>query len=465
MSWESPPLAMSWESRQIVLAPGSHRKMLRPGARVTTDDSDGPTATLAVAMSSSGDPEDPEDRGGRAAQELYHKAAKRTSWFKVLRTVHGPQCAKCAEEKMFGRCALHRATEDKPEEHWWHATDADPGWSELTEEARAREAHALEKPGSAWRTEWAELRGLQLRLQGQGHMARTERLEPGGAESTDMVTPAFEGQISFLERVCEWPREWAEGYTLLTCGAVAALGHAQREGAGKFPQCRRLVGEVLIDRVRRDEASGGGEPPPQVYANLTGQLGLVEADPVWKTLHAEATPGLSFATTTVVVASDNEACFQAAKGLHDYISRAGVREWVAGDSDVVCFQSKPRPAEPPPSGAKHRAMVHVGGTGCVGGAMPTASGSARWLTARPLSPRQVPPTPWRDRHAGLGGRQVPSPWPGHEAHAVHRRGGLRAEAATRPRRRGSRAVDLTSELRRDDALPLDAEGSRRVVLL
>lgn len=373
-----------WEKRQISLGPNvAHKGELFRGAllpRGTPASYGADDNADAACAATADDPDaDPEVHGGKPAEALWRKAAARTNWAAVFATIHGPQCPECAAIEGPGRCELHRPAPGA-EVRWWHETrqgiNPDPALAQLSADADAREAVARANSG-AWRGEWAELREAQLGLQGQGTRATPKRLAPGGPESIEAVSQGFEGQISALVSEQGWQREAAEGYTLLTCGGAAAMAQAARLGAGGFAASRRLVGTVLIQQARRAAAAAVAEPPPpppppNVYANLTD---LVAADPAWGRL-AAAELNFSLTTSAVVLCNHDDQGFQAARGLHVHVSRGGVREWVATDSDVVCFVSERRPgdAESSPrlvdprecSGGprgRHHAMVHVGGKG------------------------------------------------------------------------------------------------------
>jgi len=291
---------------------------------------------------------EPDSRGGVAAAALWSDAAMRTDWTAMLASIHGPKCPQC----LAGSCPVHRRTRDDPKA-WWHQDGADPGRAELVATVIAREADAR-RLGGLWRTEWPQLRRAQLLLQGQGAMATDARLEPGGSDSLVSVSRVFEDQISFLAHECDWPRDTAEAYTVCTCGGLAALGQAARDGTGRFAACRLLVFSALAHRAR--SLSTELAVPQPVHANLTGRFGLESIDPVWSELTLLGVkPGLSFRTSNLVMAS-SVSC--GSRGLKEHVCCGGVREWeTQNTSGIVRFLSRAGTA------AVYRSMVHVGGTG------------------------------------------------------------------------------------------------------
>ena len=211
---------------------------------------------------------DGEDRGGASAAASYRKGAKKADWAAILTRVHAcGQCNDCEEasdKKVGSRCPAHRARSGKDAtRRWWHEPQGDPGLALLNAEALARERAALKNPNSGWRSEWREVRAEQLYLQGEQQLAAEERMGPGRPESVEWVTSAFEPQISALVREEGWSREQAVGYSLLSCGGVAALARAARGEEGPpLPVSRGLIASTLLDRVRQRASEPRAAPVP-----------------------------------------------------------------------------------------------------------------------------------------------------------------------------------------------------------
>ena len=155
------------------------------------------------------------------------------------------------------------------------------------------------------------------------------------------------------------PRWKAEAYTLLACCATAALSRAAREGGTDYPICTRVLREALHER-----SSCSAAPAPAAYINLIGPLSLLSADPAWSRLCCPAAGplpevGLEIMTSAVAVAMASADCFQSTQGFSATLSRGGVTELLAVESDVVCFESR----GPAVAGGQHRSLVPVGGSG------------------------------------------------------------------------------------------------------
>ena len=281
----------------------------------------------------------------------------------MLSRVHSVgQCAECeiaSSKKPGGRCAAHSAPKKQEEAYWWHAPQADPGAALILADAERKEAeHLAKEADSGWRTEWRPVRAEQLHLQDEAHGAVEQRLRPGGPESLDWVTNTFEHQISLLVREAGFVREQSVGYTLLACGGVGALGRAAQEADGSpeadYPLSRALIGKVLCSRAT-NQAEANARLPPHLFANINGPVGLLRSDPAWAALKPDAQLGLQFTTSALVMTNDSVEAFVNNREKHDCLARSGVREWVAGDSDIVCFVSEP----PAAAAAEDQAQVVV----------------------------------------------------------------------------------------------------------
>ena len=190
-------------------------------------------------------------------------------------------------------------------------------------------------------------------LQGQGCLATEERSAPGRPDSIDWMVQEYQPQISFMVRE-GWERWKAEAYTLLACCGTAALGRARREGGTDYPSSAQVLREALDERRRHNT-----DPAPAAYANLTGELSLWSADPAWARLYEKgagnsspndkgeplAEPGIEIVTSALVLAVASAESFQSAQGFAANLSRGGVAELIAVESDVVCIESR-GPATP-----------------------------------------------------------------------------------------------------------------------
>ena len=301
-----------------------------------------------------------ESRGGPAALRHWRKARSQVDWVAVGEQHSGPQCEQCLKGG-HASCDEHRIEPPEAPRRWWHGPNRDQGLEEISERAATKEAmQQASSTGLAgsWRCEWPALRREQLQLQGQGHLATDERMAPGRPDSIEWMVQHYREQISFMVRE-GWEPWKAEAYTLLACCATAALGRAAREGGTDYPICTRVLREALDER-----SSCSAAPAPAAYTNLIGPLSLLSADPAWSRLCCPAAGplpevGLEMMTSAVAVAMASADCFQSAQGFAATLSRGGVTELLAVESDVVCFESR----GPAVAGGQHRSLVPVGGSG------------------------------------------------------------------------------------------------------
>jgi hypothetical protein len=373
-------MPVPWSGYQIVLD-DTESSPLRPGSHALTNTPASPTKNQSPGLHTA----DAHLQGGAAAERISAKAAKRADWPRIASRVHSVgTCAEC-EAKWPARCASHCAPAGKDQPIcWWHAPMGDPAIDGLVSDAERRERESLKEPDSGWRVEWRRVRAEQLRLQGQERCAAPERMRAGRPESVEWIhVGAFEPQIGYLCREEGWEREQAVGYTLLSCGGAGALARAARDGSHDYSASRAFIGRTLLERVAKGARAA---PAPPVYLNLTGPLGLTTNDEAWRCLHPDAELGTTFVSSTLVVATAAPETFQTSRGACSYVSRSGVREWMPGESDVVCFLSEPSDASAAgdaaggapgfapgscaganASGARgarlHRSMVHLGGMG------------------------------------------------------------------------------------------------------
>jgi len=304
-----------------------------------------------------------ESRGGPAALRHWREARRQVDWVAVGEQLSGPQCEQCLKGGHMS-CDEHRIEPPEAPRRWWHGSNRDQGLEEISERAAAKEAmQQVSSRGLAglWRREWPALRHEQLRLQGQGHLATDERMAPGRPDSIEWMVQGYQTQIGFMVRD-GWESWKAEAYTLLACCATAALGRAAREGGTDYPHSARLLRDVLDER--RSVCCGTTyQPVPLAYTNLTGPLSLTSSDPVWAQLCVRGGPlpevGLELLTSALAVAVASAECFQSAQGFAATLSRGGVAEVLAVESDVVCFESR----GPAVAGGPHRSLVSVGGDG------------------------------------------------------------------------------------------------------
>lgn len=300
-----------------------------------------------------------ESRGGAAALRHWREARCQVDWVAVGEQHCGPQCESCLKGG-HASCDEHRIEPPEAPRRWWHGPNRDQGLEEISDRAAAKEAsQQVSSTGLAgsWRCEWPALRREQLRLQGQGYLTSDERMAPGRPDSIEWMVQDYKPQISFMVRD-GWEPWVAEAYTLLACCATAALGRAAREGGTDYPCCARVLREALHERSSHSTA-----PAPAAYTNLTGQLSLCSADPAWARLceRGGAPPevGIEIVTSAVAVAVASAECFQSAQGFAASLSRGGVTELLAVESDVVCFESR----GPATEGGQPRSLVPVGGSG------------------------------------------------------------------------------------------------------
>ena len=359
-------MPVPWSGYQIVLD-DTESSPLRPGSHALTNTPASPTKNQSPGLHTA----DAHLQGGAAAERVSAKAAKRADWPRVASRVHSVgTCAEC-EAKWPARCASHCAPAGKDQPIcWWHAPVGDPAIDGLVSDAERRERESLKEPDSGWRVEWRRVRAEQLRLQGQERCAAPERMRAGRPESVEWIhVGAFEPQIGYLCREEGWEREQAVGYTLLSCGGAGALARAARDGSHDYSASRAFIGRTLLERVAKGARAA---PAPPVYLNLTGPLGLATNDEAWRCLHPDAELGITFVSSTLVVATAAPETFQTSRGACSYVARSGVREWMPGESDVVCFLSEPSDASAATDAAGasgvrvarlHRSMVHMGGMG------------------------------------------------------------------------------------------------------
>ena len=232
-------------------------------------------------------------------------------------------------------------------------------WPVDEEALGARSLRAMEllvgrvgaSPARDWRDEWVGLQMAKVRrsIHGQPYarqyLARmaeireelSEHWREGGAfspsKSVEYVRASAEWKVAR-----GWPRDMAEGYTLLMTNFKAIIGDAFKDSSDEFGASAHLLQRAFAFRAPLE-----GVAPP-CFNDLDGTYGLRRHDVAWAALHADAAVGVTFTTRAPLEASASPQCLTA-DGFCAPVINVGESDDVVyepQDSDVVKFLSAPR---------------------------------------------------------------------------------------------------------------------------